>query len=415
MHMAAHVLRIGASGLLTLLLAGLTAWFGPAALATTTRATPTSATPTSATSATSATTILPAGGRAARSQPTYPYNFSTIAWTGHDSVIAATDSHGDLYYFWEAAGSTTWHRQLVAKGTKEVAYTKPAITWTGHGVGIAVVEGSAGLAYFFQPSGSSKWKYKFVAFIPEPRTPSLTTAANGTVLIGEDSKEGKLFAFEQPAGSTVWAGELISSGVFGNCSVATAPDGTNTYLGLMTAVSGGTLYFWWSVLGTTSWNQETIASAGPGVSYAGGSVIATSNDVLVTAATTAGAVDFWSQTIGGTGWTGQTVAAPGSGGAYSNPGLAWNGAEALTNRFYFIAATDHSGNVKFWWRYSPNPPWYPEKVATAGKQAAYENVGISVTKTSTILTAINRKPGNVIYWYQPYGTAPWHKQQVAKG
>ena len=53
---------------------------------------------------------------AAGSATTYPYTFSRIAWTGSDQVIAAIDNHGGLYYFWQAAGTTTWHKQLVASG-----------------------------------------------------------------------------------------------------------------------------------------------------------------------------------------------------------------------------------------------------------------------------------------------------------
>lgn len=46
----------------------------------------------------------------------HPYKFSRIAWTGSDAVIAATDKHGDLYYFWQASGITTWHSSWWRRG-----------------------------------------------------------------------------------------------------------------------------------------------------------------------------------------------------------------------------------------------------------------------------------------------------------
>ena len=95
-----------ASGVLTLLL-GLGAWLAPAAQAS----------------------QRPAARTAAAA--TYPYNFSRIAWTGSDEVIAATDKHGDLYYFWQSSGTTTWHKQLAAAGSSALAYSKPSITATG--------------------------------------------------------------------------------------------------------------------------------------------------------------------------------------------------------------------------------------------------------------------------------------------
>jgi hypothetical protein len=117
-----------ASGVLALLL-GLGAWLAPAAQAS---------------------------PRPAPAATTYPYKFSRIAWTGSDEVIAATDSHGDLYYFWQAAGTTTWHKQLVASGTNTLVYSKPSITAAGTTVYIAAVD-TAGDLYYFTKTGTAKW------------------------------------------------------------------------------------------------------------------------------------------------------------------------------------------------------------------------------------------------------------------
>jgi hypothetical protein len=57
-----------------------------------------------------------------------PYTVSRIAWTGSKEVIAAADRHGDLYYFWHASGTSTWHKQLVVGATTKLAYSKPSIT-----------------------------------------------------------------------------------------------------------------------------------------------------------------------------------------------------------------------------------------------------------------------------------------------
>ena len=140
----------------------------------------------------------------------------------------------------------------------------------------------------------------------------------------------------------------------------------------------------------------------------------TNDDVLVTAATTAGEVDFWTQPIGGTGWTEQGVSVPASGGAYANPVLAWNGMTGAKSRYY-IAATDHSGNVEVWRRQASGGSWVAQRVASAGKRAAYTSASISATSAAVVLTAINRKPGDVISWYQRYGTSAWHQQQLAEG
>ena len=63
-------------------------------------------------------------------------------------MIAATDKHGDLYYFWQASGTTTWHKQLVAAGSSALAYSKPWITAAGATVYVAAVDGAGDLYYF---------------------------------------------------------------------------------------------------------------------------------------------------------------------------------------------------------------------------------------------------------------------------
>jgi hypothetical protein len=346
---------------------------------------------------------------------TYKYTLSRIAWNGSHILIAAVDSHGDLYFFWQQAGTTTWHKQLVAAAGKKVAYHSPSITWTGHAVAIAAVDKAGDLVYFSEHSGSSKWRYQRVAkaFGAKFSAPSIAAVSGGPVLISVD-KPGALVSYELATGSTTWTRRIVASGTFGAPSIITAYDApVSQYLALITATtSTHNLDFWWERLDVPGWNEETIATGGS----VGGSLAATSKDLLLTAGTINGGVDEWYQAIGSSGWNEQTVAGPSLGAPYKNPQIAWTGPVPDETSTYDLITASQAGAVVFWWNFDGlNSSWQQEKVAGAGSQASYASPAISVTGKSTIITAVNTKPGDVDFWYQKYGTNAWKKQRVAKG
>jgi hypothetical protein len=350
----------------------------------------------------------------ARAPTRYKYKWSSIAWAGSRAVIAATDAHGDLFYFWLAAGK--WHGQEVAKGKRGVSYSTPAIGWTGNAVAIAAINAKGNLVYFAQHSGSSKWSYRLVASSPGKfRSPSITSFPEHGVLISVASTAGQLLTFELAPGQSNWTRQLAGYGTFGASSVVTCYDSlAHEYLALITSTSGGSLYFWWEALDAPLWHQETIASPGQGgIFTGGGSIAATAHNLLVAVSTTTGWVDFWTQPIGGTGWNEQVVAAnPGS--TYSHPEIAWTG--LLGGQSYdVITATNQHGELDYWWTQDGVYVWTHEKVAGSGKQAVYANPGLTVSNTSVLITAVNTKPGDVWYWHQAFDTNPWLYQRVARG
>jgi hypothetical protein len=279
---------------------------------------------------------------------------------------------------------------------------------------IATLDASHDVVAFTQHG--SAWKRKVVAKGSGGKYQALSIAAvpAGPVLITA-GKPGQLASFELASGGSSWTPLTVAFGTFGAPSIIVAYDGLiSRFLALITATSGGNLYFWWERLDVLGWHQETIASAGPGGSYAGGSLTATTNRLMITAATTAGAVDSWSQSIGGTAWSEQTVTT--GGGRYSHPAIAWTGPVSGGSVAYFvITGTSQNGKLAYWWQQVGLTSWNPETVAAAGKHAAYANPAISVTGKSVVITAINTKHGDVDFWYQPFTTTPWHKQLVASG
>jgi hypothetical protein len=348
---------------------------------------------------------------------TYKYSQSKVTFGGSRIQIAATDSHGDLYEFWQASGSKKWHKDLVAGATRLVSYGSPAIVWTKHALVIAAVNSKGSLETFTEKAGASRWVPEVVLTGNTYQSPAMTVAANGALLISVSDKQGGLYVVEYPTGpygSVI--GNEVAAGIFGASSIVTCEEpGDSGELALITATEAGTVYFWWQHLGVSPWDAETIASAGAPATWSGASVAASTTDVIVTAATTIGSIYAWTQTIGDTGWTESTVSALGR-GTYSRPQIAWTGAVsggAFTSDV--ITAVNQSGKLSYWWSYDGDGQWHAEKIAGNSRKAAYSRPAISVTGKNVVVTAINTKSGDLEYWYQKFLTNPWHNQLVAKG
>jgi hypothetical protein len=346
----------------------------------------------------------------------YKYNLSKIAYTGSKIVIAATDSHGDLYLFWQLVGSPKWHKELVAKGGRGHAYGKPSVAWTGHAVAIAAATSAGDLFYFAQRQGHSNWTHQRIGTAGGGRygAPSISAVADGPVLISAARKSGKLVSFEL-ASSSGWTKLTVASGNFGAPSIITCFDSLiSQNLALISATSGGNLYFWWERLDHTGWNQEDVAKAGPEASFTSASLAATTSTILLAVGRTDGEVDVFTQQIGGSGWTGQSIAVF-TGSGYRNPAVAWTG-PVNSSSFDVISATTRSGgDLVYWWADDGSTSWTMETIATAGGHAEYANPAIAITAHSVVITAINGKPGDVDFWLQKFTTTVWHEQLVAKG
>jgi hypothetical protein len=357
-------------------------------------------------------------GAAVKHPLTYKFTISELAWTGSSTAIAATNTHGDLYYFAEASGSTMWHAQVVAKARAGVSYSKPAIAWNGSTVYIAAVNKAGALVYFVRSGGA--WR----SYVQSPagpgrltwQTPAITSLPGGGLLM-TDGNGARLESWLLPSGATQWDELLVSDGRYGASSVTTSYDGASGYVGVVTAATGGTVYLWQEYLNALTWRKDTVAAPGSQGSFGSAAVTANGGGIVVAAPASSGAVDSWYPTlaIGGTAWTKQTVttaADPASHPAISSFERLDRGRHTID----VIAATGRGGQLDFWYQVGTGT-WFAETIAKAGQQAAYGSPTISVNGSAVIVTAVNTKSGNVMFWYQNYAASAsqWHTQLVAKG
>ena len=98
------------------------------------------------------------------------YGPATISWTGSTVIIAAVAVSGyaptattALDYWYQYAGTGTWHHQQVATGVVYDSYAGPSIGWTGSTVIITDTDSSGNLDYWYQYAGTGPWHQQQVA------------------------------------------------------------------------------------------------------------------------------------------------------------------------------------------------------------------------------------------------------------
>lgn len=345
----------------------------------------------------------------AQASPT-PFTYSSVGWTGASTIIAGTDSAGDLYYWSEVIGSTPFNEQLVATGQHFTG--APAIGWTGSTVIIAVSEGSQ-LDYWYQderPAGP--WHEQQVAAARDISYGPATIGWTGTsvTIAAVDSHRNLDYWYEQD-GTKTWHEQLVSSGIPGS-GYAYAPAPSIGWTGSKVIISdtdnfGGVDYFFQNA-GTKTWYGQQVA---PGLipPFEGTAIGWTGSSVIITASNAYGRLAYW-YNPGGTGsWHGQLVAKD----IYAIPAITWTGSSVV------ITDTSPQGELEIWRQQAGSTTWTNQRIAPhlgvklsfGGGQ--FSNPSIAAAGGFAIITAVDGA-GNLDYWPQ-FGLTPWIEQRVATG
>jgi hypothetical protein len=189
-----------------------------------------------------------------------------IAWTGSSVVIAdSCDGNSGLCYYWQAAGSATWHRQVVAPGSPAF----PSIAWTGSAVVIVALEQSKpatgandDVAAWWQTATTTTWSREQVSPPAEFSFPAVAATGSSVVVASaeqninaqylddwwHDATANTGWTRQRPAGTAQW------SGVTGPHSLAYAA----ASVVMTTTDACGDLDYWWQRVGTTPWQKQQV-------------------------------------------------------------------------------------------------------------------------------------------------------------
>ena len=339
------------------------------------------------------------------------YTWTRLTWTGSGTGIAATNVKHGLYFFYQAAGSTTWRKETVAApnaGPGYDYYTPALVSVGSSGVGITAVDYYGNLDYWWQAAGTSTWTYLPVARANDFRyqTPSIAVTSYG-VVISAGFTFGDLIFFYEYWGDPTWNEEVVADDAsddgdtYPNSSiVVNSDDGIN-----IADNYEGTISDWYQPSGSSTWTQYAVAADATSdpvqmTEYGGNLVIAglVQND--------ANAPTLWTQAPGG-GWVQTTLYSPTT--EYGPPQISAGPDAAL------VTAPQASGGLRYWRARGAGSPWISGTVVKATKSTFYGLPAAGLTPSSAVVSAINADNGNLVSWFQKNGSNTWTKDQVAKG
>jgi hypothetical protein len=186
----------------------------------------------------------------------------SIANDANSAVIATEGPGHSLQFYWQAAGTTPWHRETVAGlGT---TYSAPTVTQDGNSAVIAAEGPNHSLRFYWAVNGTSTWHRELVAVHKlDQSAPAIsvnTGVSPSRINIVTEGPEHSAFDFWQSTGALGWNVELVG---LVNSTHSAPGVSSNTVGTLVTAAGpGGGLLFYWEGNGTTTWHPEVVAFPG---------------------------------------------------------------------------------------------------------------------------------------------------------
>jgi hypothetical protein len=223
------------------------------------------------------------------------YSYPSIAWTESSVVIAAVDPNGDLDFWTQPAGGSGWSPQTVAKlPNTGYQYLYPVIAWTGASGGSVVIvapDNQGNLYYWSQQAGETTWPSPQLVGTASPGNhfgpPSVAWTGSSVVITAAETsgtttdppppQGGNLHYWWGDGVSGVWTPESVATGNYVNPSIVWMCNSVGI---AAVDASGnsqvGDLYFFWQQAGTSNWNSQTVATGSygfPFVAWTGGNAV----------------------------------------------------------------------------------------------------------------------------------------------
>jgi hypothetical protein len=286
-------------------------------------------------------------------------------------VIAAvflTGSYrGTLYYFWQASGSTVWHRQQVSAQAAAAPLVPPSIAAQrinpGAAANTVIVAQNAtgtGSTYYWQQIGTGPWHSEAIPTVNGTATaPYVTVDAQNTSVVSFATPKG--FGLDRQAyGATTWETrqEVYPGSARQGVEAADENDG-RIVVSATTPVSSQ-LNFYWNTTGSVhDWHGQNLAWQADDQSAM--AVNGTEHNVTIAAYdpsfSSGECISTYTQDDGSTAWHRQAyVFCPGWGG---NPDAA---IAAQSSGGLVMTSIDSSDVVEYLWAAAGSSTWHEAQI-----------------------------------------------------
>lgn len=304
------------------------------------------------------------------------YGSPTVAIASNGSIVVAAvelgggADRGTLYYFWEAAGSTTWERQQVSAigaaaltVTPSIAGQKPVAAGTP--INIVIVDqdqNDSGSTYYWEAFGSRTWNSEAIPTADgTAKDPYITEDANNTGVITYGTADG--FGFDRLKYNTTdtWLSiqDITVGTAMNGMEAVDEPSGRIVASGT-TANSGEMWEFYNSSGATDAWYGQNLGvyaynNASMAVDTAAGNITVATYDPNDSSGE---CVYVYTEKSGTTSWTVQSRAeCPG----WASPAVVAAAAQPNGNLVMTLIASNQE--VQFYWAPSGTDNWNNEQIS----------------------------------------------------
>ena len=370
-------------------------------------------------------------------------NITPVAWNGTDLVTAQIVPDDDLLAWEQVPGASSWQQETVATpasiGGADLGY--PSIAATASSVQVVSEDTSGNIWFFQQADGTTTWSApQFVGTVtsdlPDGGTaPAIAwtgvpghTGTNSVITV-EDNGAVR-FWFQNGRGG--WTEETVASGGY-YYPVVTA---TDRGIVIVALGPGGALHSFYQPYGGSGWTSDGTVGVKSGQWFGGLSVTWDGVNVDVVASFNDGAtggldgmlpdklVFLW-KSDSARSWSDEDITGPSSAQPLVGftPGIAFTGFNLVidANQLVGTSSSGATCRVGFWWQGSTFTDFTFEPVATTKDPSEYDEVTLASTRDATssgevaIVSAFTTNTWTttgLADWTQPTGAKGWTRHTI---
>jgi len=369
-------------------------------------------------------------------------NITPVAWNGTDLVTAQIVPDNDLLAWEQVPGASSWQQETVATpasiGGADLGY--PSIAATASSVQVVSEDTSGNIWFFQQADGTTTWSApQFVGTVtsdlPDGGTaPAIAwtgvpghTGTNSVITV-EDNGAVR-FWYQNGRG---WTEETVASGGY-YYPVVTA---TDRGIVIVALGPGSALHSFYQPYGGSGWTSDGTVGVKSGQWFGGLSVTWDGVNVDVVASLNDGAsggldgmlpdklVFLW-KSDSARSWSDEDISGPSSAQPLAGftPDIAFTGFNLVIDALQLVRVTSSGATYRigFWWQGSTFTKFTFEQVATAADPSEFDEVTLASTRDATssgevaIVSAFTTNTWattGLADWTQPTGAKGWTRHTI---
>ena len=197
-----------------------------------------------------------------------------MVWNGTDLVTAAVGANGTLYAYEQVPGAATWQRQTVQTraGNGGVALGTPSVAATATSVQVVAEDANGNIWFYQELDGQSSWSAQLVATVAVGSVEGVQAPKIAWTGVAGHTGTNSVITIADPAGDVLfwyqsgssWFEETVASPTQG--VGYGAPDLTATSTGVVIAAIGtnGAFYTFFEPYGGPTWASDGTLGAAAG-------------------------------------------------------------------------------------------------------------------------------------------------------